>query len=298
MDIVRIRNGLGNQMFEYAFYLELKSRGRDVKLDLSFFEKYPDFVNPYELTNVFKNIKFEPIENGYFEQEWSKFLELKKDENFMKEYIEHPENRKYWGEDMKAYGKYDERVFWASDCIYVGVWMSEKYFSHVKDEVRKQFEFSYGEEKLQKLAKRIQEEKIVCIQIRTANQYYEEMTPNGYLPFNILKSGYYNTAVEYVESILGKDIKFFVISDDIERAKKELAFIDAEYMDKNLFEKYEDWYDMYLISVCQCSILANSSFSWWGAWLNQREDKKIIVPKKFHVTWEMQDAYPDEWIKL
>lgn len=65
-----------------------------------------------------------------------------------------------------------------------------------------------------------------------------------------------------------------------------------------MFEKYQDWYDMYLMSICKHNIIANSTFSWWGAWLNQNENKIVAAPERWIHTFDYEDIYPSEWIKI
>lgn len=68
------------------------------------------------------------------------------------------------------------------------------------------------------------------------------------------------------------------------------------YVDCN--KEAESWQDMFLMSQCRHHINANSTFSWWGAWLGQYADSITIVPKAFVSTMETKDIYPEKWIKL
>lgn len=104
----------------------------------------------------------------------------------------------------------------------------------------------------------------------------------------------------YIESIkiIGESKHFLIFSDDIEWCKNNLDFIpNKTFVTENL-----DYQDLYLMSMCKNNIIANSSFSWWGAWLNNFESKKVIVPKKwFGVTYsnlDTKDLYPENWIKI
>ena len=65
-----------------------------------------------------------------------------------------------------------------------------------------------------------------------------------------------------------------------------------------MFQSYEFWYDMCLMSACSGNIIANSSFSWWGAWLNQRDNNTVIAPSKWVNGREMKDICPPEWIRI
>ena len=73
---------------------------------------------------------------------------------------------------------------------------------------------------------------------------------------------------------------------------------NAIYIEENMFEQYEDWYDMYLMSLCRYNIIANSSFSWWGAWLNRNKDKMVICPKKWNNIKGSQFEIPKNWLRV
>ena len=104
---------------------------------------------------------------------------------------------------------------------------------------------------------------------------------------------YYKNAVD----IIGKNHKFFIFSDDIVWCEQNLSFISDGVFCKN----NKDFEDLYLMSLCRHNIIANSSFSWWGAWLNKNNDKKIIAPKKWfgdkHI-YSDKDLIPERWIKI
>ena len=74
--------------------------------------------------------------------------------------------------------------------------------------------------------------------------------------------------------------------------------MEAIYVTSDCFESYEDWYDMYLISNCKHNIIANSTFGWWGAWLNSYEGKIIIAPEKWSNTCDFKDIYPSDFILI
>jgi hypothetical protein len=76
---------------------------------------------------------------------------------------------------------------------------------------------------------------------------------------------------------MGDNVIYIVFSDDIDWCKKNLPFLD----EKIFIEGNDDFFDLYLMSKCQNNIIANSSFSWWGAWLNKSENKKVMSPKNW-----------------
>ena len=72
----------------------------------------------------------------------------------------------------------------------------------------------------------------------------------------------------------------------------------AIYIEPDMFDQYEDWYDMCLMSHCKHNIIANSTFSWWGAWLNQNTEKIVVCPNKWFNTHDVYNQYCEGWIKV
>ena len=96
-----------------------------------------------------------------------------------------------------------------------------------------------------------------------------------------------------------KQAHFFIFSDDLDWAKDNLNFIENKTFIR--LESYiSDHEEMYLMSQCKYNIIANSSFSWWGAWLNQDSDKKVIAPKKWFngSVLDPKDLIPNSWVRL
>ena len=103
---------------------------------------------------------------------------------------------------------------------------------------------------------------------------------------------------------------FYFFSDDPDWCKQTFSGLKAEFLDHNKGE--DSFKDMVLMSVCRHNIIANSTFSWWGAWLNQNIDKKVIAPKMWFRTnyltrkepvypsrvYNTKDLIPDSWVKL
>lgn len=103
---------------------------------------------------------------------------------------------------------------------------------------------------------------------------------------------YYINAMKFFDS----EYKFLIFSDDIKWCKNNFDNENFKFVEGN-----EDWYDMYLMSLCDHNIICNSSFSWWGAWLNTNDKKKVIAPKKWfvkNVNHNITDLYEKEWILL
>jgi hypothetical protein len=108
---------------------------------------------------------------------------------------------------------------------------------------------------------------------------------------------YYQNAIAKIEGIVS-DPTYFIFSDDIEWCRQNLKVSkESFFIDHNLGGNSH--FDMYLMSLCKHNIIANSSFSWWGAWLNRNENKCVIAPKQwFAVDKNTADLLPVDWIRL
>jgi len=171
----------------------------------------------------------------------------------------------------------------------LGYYQSEKYFINYKEEVLKLFEIDdTTSEYLKTKYRNLIEENTCSIHIRRGDYLH---LPNHH---PILSIDYYLDAVK----IIGEDKHFLIFSDDISWCESNLDFIP----NKTLIKGNSDYQDLYLMSMCKNNIIANSSFSWWGAWLNKNETKKIIAPKNWfgpaYSTYDTSDLYPQNWIKI
>jgi hypothetical protein len=167
-----------------------------------------------------------------------------------------------------------------------GYWQSEKYFIDIKDIIKEDFKPS--NETTNKLYLKYPELQKTCVSLHVRRTDYIGM--NGY--YVIQENEYYNKAM----SIIGDYDYLFIISDDIEWCKSNLKYNNCIYVDGNT-----DIEDMYLMSLCKHNIIANSSFSWWGAWLNNNPEKKVIAPIKWfgeHVNINSSEIIPNDWIKI
>lgn len=106
--------------------------------------------------------------------------------------------------------------------------------------------------------------------------------------------GYYSKAVDYERS-MNPSAKFFVFSDDIAWCEENLGLDSATYVQGN--DGNSSWIDMYLMSKCKHNIIANSTFSFWGAMLNSNLGKRVYYPSKWYI-WDNPVIFPDDWISI
>ena len=113
--------------------------------------------------------------------------------------------------------------------------------------------------------------------------------------FGLCELSYYREAIKYIKSIVDNP-KFVFFSDDMAWAKDNIDNDEAVFVSWN--QGKDSWQDMYLMSHCQHNIVANSSFSWWGAWLNGNPHKVVVAPKKWFMYSPNYDIIPDNWITI
>jgi hypothetical protein len=166
-----------------------------------------------------------------------------------------------------------------------GYWQSEKYFKHNRESILNDLKPS--DELMDKLLKTpFIDTNVVSMHIRRTDY----VTSNGFHPVQSIE--YYQRALD----IIGDYDYIFVFSDDINWCRENLNFKNIIFM-----EGFSDIEDLYLMSLCKNNIIANSSFSWWGAWLNKNPNKKVIAPLNWfgsQSNLDTSDIIPDNWIKI
>ena len=295
MITVNIIGGLGNQMFQYAFgYAVSKENKTLLKLDISGFNAYK--LRKYEL-NLFRidqnvQIKFKngsllskvnSKENTFFDKAYSKSL------RFLLKFTD------FYFEEKKEFF-FEKQVFdRKTDTYYYGYWQNEKYFKKYRDDILRIFCWKKIHHDAEKYKQKIINRESVSIHIRRGD-YVTNINTNyihGTCGIN-----YYKKATIEIKKIK-KNVKFFIFSDDMDWAKDNLNFLDNKVF-VELGKAIPDHEEMYLMSQCKHNIIANSSFSWWGAWLNQNLAKKVIAPKIWFNNSKLNtdDLIPRSWLQL
>lgn len=184
---------------------------------------------------------------------------------------------------------YDSKVFdIQKDTNFRGYFQTEKYFNHCREFIKKEFKFkNYIEDRVYSFLKQYENKNLVSVHVRRGDyEVYQDAHP-------LCTIEYYNAAMDILD---GDNVVFICTSNDIEWCKKNIKR-------HNIVYNYQDIaHDMCLISKCQDHIIANSTFSWWGSWLSEYENKKIIAPKNWfgprYSSWNVEDLYCDNFIKL
>lgn len=278
--IVRIWEGLGNQLFQYAYARALQLRNNEnVKL----------CVLPDQGNRTIRNYKLDQLRivvprDRIFEKA-AVYIEryeiVKKAAQFITEksssfgYIEE-ENVKYKEELKHLKGNY-----------YLSGWFqNEKYFEEFAEIIRKEIRPRKRIKISADLTNILKYKNTVSVHIRRGD--FERYS-------NILEIEYYYKAFEVMESYVENPF-YVVFSDELDWVLKNMQFGDNVYY-VNMDKRLEDYEELFIMSRCKHHIIANSTFSWWGAWLNTSAEKIVIGPEKwfFRRKWNIM---PDNWIKI
>lgn len=287
MIIVRIWEGLGNQMFQYAYARALMEKGEDVRLDLE--KAYEETFETYRNNAVRKNsiqnfrISVPPIDL----EEYKKYKYLYRN-TWIRKIIFWLGKHSLWKYRFyeESVQGYSERSAGLRGNYYVKGWFqSERYFKEIRAVLLKE----YLPEKKIRISKELREAlkdpESVSLHIRRGD----------YVRINLaLSIIYYEKAVRYIKQIY-KNPLFMIFSDDLDWVKKNMK-ITERYIYVNEDRKLKDYEELMIMSRCKSNIISNSTFSWWAAWLNQNRDKTVIAPKKW--IKGQGNIVPEEWTVL
>ena len=252
---------------------------------LGFYKDFP-MSRHFELDKVFYNVQLKE-ESRYDEIFNTRYAIWKNKSEADRDQL----NVGIWFEEREEEGKYQQDVYEQEDCVFVGYWQSYRYFETIKEKIR--YEFSFPEEAISAINNALcLDANSVVVHIRRGD-YLQAEDMYG----NICTNAYYLRAIAYMREKI-ENPTFFFVSDDIEWVAKQNLVKDGIYIKSDSFKKYEDWYDMAIMSLAGHNIIANSSFSWWGAWLNQNQQKIVIAPKKWNNLGNYTDICPPDWIRI
>lgn len=297
MDIVLLAGGLGNQMSQYAFSVAKKNK--NCTQINTYLLRRESVHHGYELQSVFGIPEESNWKTDFICRFSRKILYLKQkplykpicvfilclfkifkfriicerpDYNFDKTLLQHNSGLN----------------------IYWGGWHSEKYYQFIEQNIRSLFRFNFNSlnTKSLDLKGRLDKCESVSLHVRRGD-YVNKYNKNIF--GDVCSIEYYYKAINYIRVRVQNPI-FVIFSDDIEWVRKNIKLENCIFVDWN--HGKDSWQDMCLMSLCKHNINANSTFSWWGGWLNSNLDKIVIVPKSFISGIFTPDIYPETWIKL
>ncbi len=294
MIVVKLMGGLGNQMFQYAAGLSLATKkNTDLYIDTSFLNEddkgaYTKRHFELDMFNISVKIADKFILDQFNFNQTKLITKLKKlKPNLFKKII------------------YNEHQFHFLTTFFKlpvytylnGFWQSENYFNECRSILLNQFSLKKSlSDNAFEIDNKIKSTTSISLHIRrgdflslkSANHFH------GFLPID-----YYKNAINYINTKIS-NVTFFIFSDDIDWCKNNFDFISNKEFVDGKFLALTIHEELILMSNCQHNITANSSFSWWGAWLNQNPEKIVIAPKNWFAdkTINTNDLIPKSWIKL
>lgn len=298
MVIIQLAGGLGNQMFQYALYLQFQNLHKDVRID--------------DVAGFVEDEKRDPALAAFgitYEKADPKEIEQMLDASLL---FWHRVRRKLFGRKRKSYFEEDKRfkpeIFTWDDIYLEGYWQTEKYFSGIADQVKAAFDVDRlltgrsgdGHEaaesqgvrpQIRDYLQQIGNTQSVSLHIRRGDY----LTPENQALFgNICTDAYYKEAMRRMRE-QHPGCRFFLFSNDKEWAREQLSCMDVTVVD---LPGASDHAEFALMSKCKHHILANSSFSWWASYLNPNPDKTIFAPPKWLNGWDCQDFYREDMLKI
>lgn len=283
MIVIYLKGGIGNQLFQYALYTSLQSQGKQVRLDYTTISD--------EMTRIHRGTIFDTflLDRDYHPDTISEIAQKLQRRVFNRVF------RKltcYYVE--KEDGEYDPDVLALKHGYLDGYWQSPKYFEGCEAELRQRLQFKHtlSTESRQMLGRITQAQCPVSVHVRLGDYTTDE---NSALFGNICTKEYYSKAIAHITQ-RHPNASFFVFSNEPRKAAEVIDIPNAVIVDIN--DESAASADMYLMSQCHHNILANSSFSWWSAWLNQNPQKQVIAPKTWINGKNTPDVCPESWIRL
>ena len=285
MIISKIIGGLGNQLFQYAAGRTLSVlNNTSLKLDVSEFDEYK--LRNFGLQSF--NCKAE------FATE-DEIINLRPAHNFEKafQYLSPLKKRTYFRE---KYFHFDGKILKMGADVYLnGYFQSQKYFLPAEKIIREELSLKNEVTRnVESFSNILKSQNSVSVHFRRADF---ESDPVSMEYHGILSKEYYLNAVTLIASKLSNPA-FYIFSDDINWAKEKLKNHGATFVSGDISKNHFE--DLYLMSQCQHNIIANSSFSWWGAWLNDNPEKIVIAPGKWFNKGpkDTQDLIPEGWMRI
>ena len=302
--------GLGNKMFEYAFAVALHMEYPDVPV--KFFDTLKNVVwyRSVDISKVFRTtLSIEEISAWEYKKITGRFAPFaifqylnpinKKDYTSLWYKIDAKIND---NSEAQRQGKIINRGFYyiqmpalqrEYDYFFDGCWLNYKYFDKYRDVILKEFTFRhvYENEKIRGL----QNCNSVAVHVRRGDHVTVSQKSKRTYDCDLCDLDYYKRAIQIVKEKVSDPV-FYFFSDDH-------SYIEDNFKDiknKRYIRSKKDFLDMQLMSLCKHAIIANSTFSFWGAYLNKNEGKVVVAPKYYEIRngRHVEMEYPEDWISI
>jgi hypothetical protein len=303
---VSLFGGLGNQMFQYAAGKALAERhGVPLALDVSGFRH--NSQRPFMLDRLsVPEAHAEPNAQGSANRFGSTNYFVR---GLWRQRADRLFDRARLPKPAVVFGQYCEPHFHydpgfellGSKTALFGDFQSERYFHSIAEVLRDLFSLRepFGDEAAETYSRIATSGTSVSVHIRRGDY----LNPGTAETHGILGDGYYREAIDRIEIALDKKPDFFVFSDDLAAAEQVLSFLPGSHLHFVRGDPMRPWEDMALMAGCQHHVIANSSFSWWGAWLNRSPEKVVVAPRGWFAPTAYRkrntsDLCPTSWVLI
>ena len=292
MLVVKLQGGLGNQMFQYAFGLSVaKKMKAQLYFDLSFYNQNHGLTPRSYALDIF----------GYE----TKIADGKMVDSFFRPGLLQRVLKKAGLDKHTVFHektmRFDKRVFDIAPPVYFeGFWQNEQYFSPIENDIRSAFVFKKSlNTQSQKIAGELaQQQNPVSVHVRRGD-YITSVSTNEM--HGVCSIAYYQNAIALIKQKVTNPT-FYFFSDEAEWVAENLIATGDNAVLVQHNQGDDSWQDMALMSKCCHHIIANSSFSWWGAWLNPADEKMVIAPANWFASkadnLDTRDLIPQKWIQI
>ena len=287
MIIVKLSGGMGNQLFQYAAGKSLAIQNNtELGLDVSFYSKSPNrifeldkfninakIVTPKELRTEFN------IKKGFLSIFFANTSHTKN------VYNEHIFSEKFF--------EYDPSFLMLKDPIVIdGYWQSELYFMNIVEEIRKEFTLKNPIRIQNKYLELLNSKCSVALHIRRGD--YVSNAENNKM-HGTCPDSYYLNALDQLKKKINEFVTF-IFTDDVAEGNRLAKLIEGAIVVEEV-SRNKVYHDFFFMQICNHAIIANSSFSWWAAWLNLNPQKLVYAPLNWFSdqSKNTKDLYPFNW---
>lgn len=291
MIIVQLLGGLGNQLFQYAAARRLaEAKGTELKLDLSAFESYK--LREYKLDrfNIAASIATTEEISRFTRPTLRARLIKRLEKKLLPYYLQSDliEKRRY---------HFDPNFLRSRKTVYLkGYFQSPRYFLEIESLIRQEFCVKDVPDNLNKeLGALIGNVNAVSLHVRRGD-YATNPVARSY--HGLLTISYYHSAIKIIAEKVVQP-HFFVFSDDVAWVRDHLEIPSpVTFVEHN--DAAHDYEDLRLMALCKHHIIANSSFSWWGAWLSSNSAKMVFAPARWVLdsSIDASELLPSNWYRV
>ena len=289
--IIKLHDGLGNQMFQYALGRALSLRfGCALKADTSAFaaQRNAEHPRPYLLPLFPLTLpeatqqELLPFQEKLYQKIWRKLVGRR---IYAKNYIREP-HYSYW-DGIRSIN---------APAMLDGYWQSERYFLDCAEQIKKDFTFPpLPDASLFMAEKIINSPQAVAVHVRRGDYLFQD----NHALHGTCNRQFYKTSLQYIQKQISLPLEIFLFSDDIAWCKNNFDPCGLTIIFVDLHSESQGYYAMHLMSLCKHYIIANSSFSWWGAWLGEQKESVICAPAVwFSGEPEKGNPSPERWMRM